>query len=329
MSRLPSKPVLCIDFDGVINSYKSGWREPHIIPDEPNPGAIEALLGYMEDFCVCIHTSRVNRLNGDADAALQNMKALGVWLTKWGFPATLIYTFADYQPEGLRDDMLNIVRTKPPAQVTIDDRGWTFDGTWPTVEQLKAFRPWNRRDVSGKALPLPPAAGECGSCGQDLGRDIHGNCPDGAGAAEKADCHAAAIAADRVIPSSVRVREPLFFSDIAALPRTPFDDAELQRRYLALDLIMRITAERVGVTGDPFATENLEAMARHLEGGGGPPTAGLEGLPALVAEARRHLPGLPPEARLAAARDLMDGYCKVCGDRFTPDGGCRCWTDND
>jgi hypothetical protein len=302
MSHLPSKPVLCIDFDGCINSYKSGWQEPHIIPDEPNPGAIEALLGYMEDFCVCIHTSRVNRLNGDADAALTNMKALAVWLVKWGFPAARICTFADYQPEGLRDDMLNIVRTKPPAQVTIDDRGWTFDGTWPTIEQLKAFRPWNRRAVSGQPA-IPPAAnlplqeanapenlasGTCEYCGQDLAQDIHGNCLE-AGAFFPGFT-GQPLGPIRLIvsgqPAHIDGNQPVLMLPPGAIglnPATgetfevrmasPFPDDELQRRFRVLDLVMKITAERAGIRGDPFATENIEAVARYLEDGVGPESA--------------------------------------------------------
>jgi len=34
---------------------------------------------------------------------------------------------------------------KPAAMVTIDDRALTFDGTWPTIDVLKAFKPWNKK----------------------------------------------------------------------------------------------------------------------------------------------------------------------------------------
>jgi hypothetical protein len=320
MSHLPSKPVLCIDFDGCINSYKSGWQEPHIIPDEPNPGAIEALLGYMEHFCVCIHTSRVNRLNGDEDAALTNMKALAAWLVKWGVPAARICTFADYQPEGLRDDMLNIVRTKPPAQVTIDDRGWTFDGTWPSAAQLRAFRPWNRRDVSGQPA-IPPAASPPAP-----GANAPENVPVGpvrltiSGQPAVREDGGTAV----LLPPGATGTDPATGEAFEVRMASPFPDDELHRRFRALDLVMRITAERAGIEGDPFSTENIEAVARHLEGGGGPAPAGGEGLAALIAQARQHMPGLTPEGRLSVARDLMDGYCRACGDWFSPDGVCYC-----
>ena len=34
---------------------------------------------------------------------------------------------------------------KPPALVSIDDRAIQFTGEWPRVDDLLAFRPWNRR----------------------------------------------------------------------------------------------------------------------------------------------------------------------------------------
>jgi len=35
---------------------------------------------------------------------------------------------------------------KPPAMVTIDDRCIPFNGpgTWPSMEELKGFKPWNK-----------------------------------------------------------------------------------------------------------------------------------------------------------------------------------------
>lgn len=35
--------------------------------------------------------------------------------------------------------------TKPSAFVTLDDRALTFDGHWPEIDALKAFKPWNKK----------------------------------------------------------------------------------------------------------------------------------------------------------------------------------------
>ncbi len=35
---------------------------------------------------------------------------------------------------------------KPPAFVTIDDRAITFTGTFPSIDELLAFQPWNKRE---------------------------------------------------------------------------------------------------------------------------------------------------------------------------------------
>lgn len=34
---------------------------------------------------------------------------------------------------------------KPAAFLTIDDRAIQFDGHWPDVAELRAFKPWNKR----------------------------------------------------------------------------------------------------------------------------------------------------------------------------------------
>jgi len=123
------KPILCLDFDGVLHSYKSGWKGADVIIDPPVPGALEALKRYVESGLeVHIYSSRSNEENG--------ILAMQLWLS-----AALI----DADLEGPWADQIKWPRSKPPAKVSIDDRAIPFDGTWPDPEAIHNFKPWNMR----------------------------------------------------------------------------------------------------------------------------------------------------------------------------------------
>src|SRR6266705_2946937 len=62
-----SKPILCIDFDGVIHSYTTPWTNPETISDGPVPGALRWLWKATEWFRVVIYSSR-SKTNGGIDA---------------------------------------------------------------------------------------------------------------------------------------------------------------------------------------------------------------------------------------------------------------------
>ncbi len=135
-----TKPILCLDFDGVIHSYSSGWKGADMIPDPPVDGAMRFIWDAGEHFKVAIFSSRSNQSGGKR--AMQN------WLRKH---------FRDYWAADRTqcDDKLAEISwptEKPPAMITLDDRALTFEGTWPTMESLKAFQPWNKREfgASGK-----------------------------------------------------------------------------------------------------------------------------------------------------------------------------------
>lgn len=129
-----AKPILCLDFDGVIHSYTSGWKGAHIIPDPPVLGALQFIVDAMEHFTVAIFSSRSHQPGGRA--------AMIEWLGKWsvdpvhGMPGNF-----DHGAWGA----IQWATEKPSALVTLDDRAITFDGTWPRIEELRAFQPWNKK----------------------------------------------------------------------------------------------------------------------------------------------------------------------------------------
>lgn len=124
------KPILCLDFDGVIHSYTSGWKGARQIPDPPVPGAIEFIHGALiNGWDVVIHSSRARYFGGiSAMRAWLRRNAGNMWDTMG--PSLCEVRFA---------------RWKPSALVTLDDRGVLFTGTWPDFEQLRAFKPWYKR----------------------------------------------------------------------------------------------------------------------------------------------------------------------------------------
>lgn len=130
-----SKPILCLDFDGVLHSYASGWQGAAIIPDPPVPGAIAFLYDAIMAFDVQIYSSRSHQ-EGGIDAMMD-------WIAKW---ETAWIEEDVTRPRPRTSLLLNITfpQEKPAAMVTIDDRAITFTGVWPAIETLKAFKPWNK-----------------------------------------------------------------------------------------------------------------------------------------------------------------------------------------
>lgn len=129
------KPILCLDFDGVIHSYSSGWKGAHVVPDPPVDGAMRFIWEASDHFQVAIFSSRSNQGGG--------IPAMRQWLTGhfrdfWAADRTTC------------DDKLAEIMwptSKPAAMITIDDRALTFEGTWPKIDDLKSFQPWNKRKL--------------------------------------------------------------------------------------------------------------------------------------------------------------------------------------
>lgn len=151
----PFKPILCLDFDGVIHSYASGWKGAAVIPDPPVPGALEFILDAdAAGWDVHIHSSRSHQWGGK--------RAMRRYL--WEHYRNMFWERKDIQDAAgdphswtacdIDEDAWNwgahIVQRiafpwfKPAATVTLDDRALTFTGAWPDLGELRRFKPWNK-----------------------------------------------------------------------------------------------------------------------------------------------------------------------------------------
>lgn len=126
----PKLPILCLDFDGVIHSYTSGWVSPTTIQDEPIKGALDFIVQAQSAFSVHIFSSRSHCAGG--------VEAMEKWM--------IFHLSKDHAKDEVYKIMNKIVfsRIKPSAMITIDDRALTFTGTWPRIVDLKNFKTWQQ-----------------------------------------------------------------------------------------------------------------------------------------------------------------------------------------
>lgn len=138
------KPILCLDFDGVIHSYTSGWKGADVIPDAPVPGAIAFIEGARTRFQVAIFSSRSNQFGGIAAMKAYLEDCIREYLAKeWGLGGSDRREVVEAWMEDI-----SFPTEKPPALVTIDDRAIQFTGQWPTYRELLDFQPWNKRHIA-------------------------------------------------------------------------------------------------------------------------------------------------------------------------------------
>lgn len=129
-----TKPILCVDFDGVIHNYSSGWKGADVVCDPPVPGAIKWLWKATEWFDVQIYSSRTAQPGG--------IEAMRLWLLNFA-----IHEFGDKDFADIYMAAITFPEQKPAAFLTIDDRALTFEGDWSELEpaDLLDFKPWNKR----------------------------------------------------------------------------------------------------------------------------------------------------------------------------------------
>lgn len=124
MTSKNDKPILCVDFDGVIHDYKQGWKGGRIYGDV-TPDFFAWLEQAQRYFRVVVYSSRSKDVGG--------IDAMQAWLTR--------------QNNGVMPGGLEFANEKPPAFLTIDDRALTFNGDWAEFMPTKliGFLPWMMR----------------------------------------------------------------------------------------------------------------------------------------------------------------------------------------
>lgn len=132
------KPILCLDFDGVIHSYTSGWKGADVVSDQMVEGFLPWLVEAQKVFDVHIHSSRSGQPGG--------IGAMMDWMYKETARICSGRDAINRLPEFVDAvDSLFWPSAKPPAMVTIDDRAITFNGVWPDPARLLTFKPWYKR----------------------------------------------------------------------------------------------------------------------------------------------------------------------------------------
>lgn len=128
------KPVISVDFDGTIHSYTTGWKGADIVSDPPIPGAMQFLTDACEMFEVNIHSSRSGKPGGI--------------MAMYEYIREHLHRYWVDDP-ARADRVLSQIKfpvDKPAAHVILDDRAIPFNGTYPDLDELAAFKPWNKRE---------------------------------------------------------------------------------------------------------------------------------------------------------------------------------------
>lgn len=126
--------TIALDFDGVIHAHRAPWTWPEQINDGPVPGAFEFMERALTEFNIIIFSAR-------ADSP-QAREAVCLWLKKH-WPAVQVVAA---KGAGVHTEYawIPVTNVKPHAFIYIDDRGWRFEGTFPTLEELRVFDSWTK-----------------------------------------------------------------------------------------------------------------------------------------------------------------------------------------
>jgi hypothetical protein len=123
------KPLLCLDFDGVLHSFGDRYRGNSILNDPPVTGAIPFIFESLRFFRIAVFGNRSMTESG--------RDLMRMWLFRWCSEAN--YLGGEW--------WLSIEWPihKPNAFLSIDDRAITFTGTFPDPVKLLAFESWEEQ----------------------------------------------------------------------------------------------------------------------------------------------------------------------------------------
>jgi hypothetical protein len=129
------KKTISLDFDGVCHQYTTRYLKPGIISDSPVDGLFEFLDKIIGRFDIVIFSSRNYYCEGIYAMSEWFEMHYYKWIENGGKPINLKNGFW----AGLR-----FPSKKPDAMIFIDDHNLSFNGIWPTVNELSSFKPWNK-----------------------------------------------------------------------------------------------------------------------------------------------------------------------------------------
>ena len=139
----PFKKILCLDFDGVIHSYNSGWKGIDVIPDPPVEGAIAWIQDFLINHCTLPEKAYPVAPQGDWELHIYSARS-----RKWRGRRAMKKWLLGY---GLDEELLQVIKfpkRKPAAYVTLDDRAIQFNGKFPMFRELERFKPWYKKSIS-------------------------------------------------------------------------------------------------------------------------------------------------------------------------------------
>jgi hypothetical protein len=127
------RPILALDFDGVVFRYSRGWQGGELY-EGATEGFFDWALRASEVFRLVIFSSRSRTTEGIIAMEDWLNAQMAIWAAASGKRPTLSFEFSDH---------------KPPAFITVDDRCIRFDGDWsaPALDPgaLRLFKPWTAK----------------------------------------------------------------------------------------------------------------------------------------------------------------------------------------